>query len=124
MLMPNLSKIIEKKISCASLNPIPFSFFEIDELIPDTLYRKFISNLPSIEYYKSLPHKETFLNGSPTRFEMSLSFENPHQDITRAFGNCSIAESLLEIFCSCRFASTLLKKFNLTTELVPYPHLY
>ncbi|WP_248768389.1 hypothetical protein [Pseudomonas sp. MWU12-2345] len=122
--MFELSKTIEEKISGASLASSPFSFFELDELIPNALYKKFISHLPDIEHYKPLPHKDTFLNGKPTRFEMSLSFETPHQDVTRSFGNCPIAGHLVEIFCSNRFATTLLEKFNLTTDLIPYPHLY
>jgi len=122
--MIELFEIIEQKISCASLVSKPFSFFEINELIPSGLYEELISNLPDIGSYKPLSHRETLLNGVPTRFEMPLSFEDLHREVTQAFCNCPLAGDLLEVFCSDAFVEVLLKKFGLSADLIPYPHLY
>lgn len=122
--MHNLIDYISQKIVNAELLNNPFKHFEINDLIPEKHYKSFICALPKITLYNPLAHRDAFKQGCATRFELSLSFENRHLEIDRIFSKNKTATDIVDAFCSERFKSLLLDKFESTLEVTPYPHLY
>jgi hypothetical protein len=122
--MSGLIEYVSQKVLEAELTSKPFKFFEMKDFVPDEYYKSFISVLPKLDLYKPLMYRSTLKNGSPTRFELSLSLEKDSIDLSSIFSGSEAAIDIIETLCSERFKSLLLDKFGSTLDVAPYPHLY
>lgn len=120
--MKNFKNYMLTKIVNSKLMESPFKHFEIDDLLPEPLYKEFINTLPKLENYEPLMHQQTLIDGKPTRFELALP--NDFNKIKEIFNNYSLVHELVDAFCSVEFKSALLQKFGVNFDVIPYPHLY